>query len=291
MHSLVILRAVAMHGTAETKQKWIAKGLEGKAIGAYAFTEPGSGSDLASLRTTAVKRGDKWIINGAKTFITNGARAAFVLVLTRTDPTAGYGGFTTFVIDTKLPGFSVSRTLDKLGWHSSDTAELSLVNVEVDDGAILGRVGEGWKQATQNLNWERLMLSLLTLGGMRACYQETLRYASERKAFGRSIGEFGAIAALLNRMKRRILLGQALARRCVTLLNDDKQCRKEVALAKRLICEDAIWLADRAIQIHGGYGYTKEFNPEKWWRDLRLMPIGGGTSEIMAEVVAKELRL
>ena len=126
MHSLVISHSLSNFGTEEAKQRWLPKAVTGEAIGAYAFTEPGAGSDLASLTTKAEKKGDKWVINGAKTFITNGARADFVLVLTRTDPSAGYKGFTTFVVDTKLPGFSVSRKLDKLGWRSSDTAELSL---------------------------------------------------------------------------------------------------------------------------------------------------------------------
>lgn len=289
MHSLVITPSIAEQGSAELKSKWLEAALAGEKIGAYAFTEPGCGSDLASLRTTAVKQGQKWVINGAKTFITNGARAHFVLVLTRTDPQAGYNGFTTFVVDTSAPGFKVNRTLDKLGWHSSDTAELTFDNVEVDASAILGQPGDGWALANRNLNWERLMLTLTTLGGMRACFRETLKYSRERKAFGKSIGEFGTIQDLLRRMYQKIVTSEVLLHRCLTLLQSKQPCRKEVSIAKRQVCDDALWLADRAIQIHGGYGYTAEFNPERWWRDLRLMPIGGGTSEIMAEIAAKEI--
>jgi alkylation response protein AidB-like acyl-CoA dehydrogenase len=290
MHSLVISHALEKFGTETAKQHWLPKAVKGEAIGAYAFTEPGAGSDLASIRTTATKHGSRWKINGSKTFITNGARADFILVLTKTDPTAGYKGFTTFVVDTKSKGFKVSKTLHKLGWHASDTAELSFEDVEVDESRVLGKLGEGWGQAASNLNWERLMLTLTSLAGARMCLQASTRYASERKAFGRTIGEFGDIAEYLQEMERRIQLGEALAHRALDELCSSKDCRPLVAAAKRMVCDDAVWIADKAIQIHGGYGYTTEFLPERWWRDLRLMPIGGGTSEIMTNILRKELQ-
>ncbi|MCO6431501.1 MAG: acyl-CoA dehydrogenase, partial [Deltaproteobacteria bacterium] len=282
---------LAKYGSTESKKAWLPQAVQGKAIGAYAFTEPGAGSDLANIKTRAQKKGKKWIINGAKTFITNGARADFILVLTRTDPAAGYGGFTTFVVDTSLKGFEVSRKLDKLGWRSSDTAELNFDNVEVDDSCILGKEGEGWRQAGSNLNWERLMLTLTSLAGARACFKETVKYANDRSAFGKPIVEFGTVRDTLIEMYRRIVTSESLAHRALDLLAAGKPCRAEVSAAKRLICDEAVWIADKAIQIHGGYGYTTEFHAERWWRDLRLMPIGGGTSEIMAEIVAKELKL
>lgn len=290
MHSLVISHALEKFGTESAKQRWLPKAVKGEAIGAYAFTEPGAGSDLASIRTTATKHGSRWKINGSKTFITNGARADFILVLTKTDPSAGYKGFTTFVVDTKSKGFKVSKTLHKLGWHASDTAELSFEDVEVDESCVLGKIGEGWGQAASNLNWERLMLTLTSLAGARMCLQASTRYASERKAFGRTIGEFGDIAEYLQEMERRIELGQALTHRALDELCSSKDCRPLVAAAKRMVCDDAVWIADKAIQIHGGYGYTTEFLPERWWRDLRLMPIGGGTSEIMTNIIRKELQ-
>ncbi|MEZ4754880.1 MAG: acyl-CoA dehydrogenase family protein [Bdellovibrionota bacterium] len=291
MHSLVIGHSVAKFGTDKVKNEWLPKVVSGEAIGAYAFTEPGAGSDLANLTTKAEKKGDKWVINGAKTFITNGARADFILVLTRTDPTAGYNGFTTFLVDTKTPGFSVSKKLDKLGWRSSDTAELSLENVEVDETCILGKLGEGWTQSSNNLNWERAMLTLTSLGGARACFRETAKYAGERKAFGKPLSELELIDSWLQEMYCRILEGEAICHHAIDLMSEGLDCRAEVSAAKRKVCEDAVWIADKAIQIHGGYGYTKEFNPEKWWRDLRLMPIGGGTSEIMGNIVAKHIGL
>lgn len=289
MHSLVISHGLEKFGSDEAKRHWLPRAVTGDAIGAYAFTEPGAGSDLARIRTTATKRGSRWYINGSKTFITNGARANFVLVLTKTDPNAGYGGFTTFVVDSASKGFKVSKTLDKVGWHASDTAELVFEDVEVEESAILGKLGEGWGQAAANLNWERLMLTLTSLAGARMCLAASTKYASERSAFGRSIKDFGAVSRYLTEMRRKIHLGEALSHHALDLLHAGKDCRSYVAMAKRMVCDDAVWIADKAIQIHGGYGYTTEFSPERWWRDLRLMPIGGGTSEIMSNIVSKEL--
>ncbi len=289
MHSLVISHALERFGTAEAKAKWLPKAVLGEAIGAYAFTEPGAGSDLARIRTVATRRGSHWIINGSKTFITNGARADFILVLTKTDPAAGYGGFTTFVVDTKSKGFKVSKKLHKLGWHASDTAELTFEDVEVDDSCVLGKIGEGWGQAASNLNWERLMLTLTSLAAARMCLDASVLYASQREAFGKKIEAFPILARYLSEMRRKILLGESLAHHALDVLCAGGDCRVLVAMAKRMMCDDAVWIADKAIQIHGGYGYTTEFLPERWWRDLRLMPIGGGTSEIMSNIVMKEL--
>ena len=291
MHSLVISHALALYGSESDKQHWLPSAIQGTKIGAYAFTEPGCGSDLARLRTRAVFSNGKWKINGSKTFITNGARADFVLVLARTNPDQGYKGFTTFVVDTTTPGFKVSKKLDKLGWRASDTAELTLEDVEVKPENILGNEGEGWIQASKNLNWERMMLTLTSLGAARSCFRDVTKYAQERKAFGKSLTEFGVLQDMLDEMKARIVQGEAISYEALDLLSAHKDCRAEVSAAKRKVCEDAIWIADRAIQIHGGYGYTTEFSPERWWRDLRIMTIGGGTSEIMANVVAKQLGL
>jgi acyl-CoA dehydrogenase len=289
MHSLVISHALDLYGTEAAKAHWLPKAVTGDALCAYAFTEPGAGSDLANIRTTGTRRGSSWVINGSKTFITNGARADFILVLTKTDPNAGYGGFTTFLVDTKTKGFKVSKKLDKLGWHASDTAELFFEDVEVDDACVLGKVGEGWKQAASNLNWERLMLTLTSLAGGRVSLETARRYSNDRKAFGKPIGEFSDVRGYLLEMERKLLLGEALAHRALDDLTNHRDCRVLVAAAKRMVCDEAVWIADKAIQIHGGYGYTTEFTPERWWRDLRLMPIGGGTSEIMASIISKEL--
>ena len=289
MHALVISHALEKFGSQEAKTRWLPRAVKGEALGAYAFTEPGAGSDLARISTIATRKGDRWVINGAKTFITNGARADYILVLTKTDPQAGYAGFTTFVVDAKSKGFKVSRKLSKLGWHASDTAELLFEDVEVDDSCILGKLGEGWGQAAANLNWERLMLALTSLAGARMCLASASLYAGQREAFGETIEHFPVIGRYLKEMRRKILLGESLSHLALDKLTAGQECRRLVALAKRMMCDDAVWIADKAIQIHGGYGYTTEFLPERWWRDLRLMPIGGGTSEIMTNIIVKEL--
>jgi acyl-CoA dehydrogenase len=289
MHSIVILPALARLGSAAAKERWIEKGLQGQAIGAYAFTEPGAGSDLSQAKTKAVKDGDSYVLDGSKIFITNGARAAFVLVLAGTDPSAGYDGFTTFIVDTKTPGFAVSRKLEKLGWHSSDTAELSFSGVRVHESMVLGKVGAGWTQAMQSLEWERLMLTLNALGGSSACMEATVPYINYRTAFGKPISAFGSTRDMLADLWARWQAGRALTYRCIEMLESGTRCRREVSLAKYAVCELAIEIADRCLQLHGGYGYTTEYIPERWLRDLRLNTIGGGTSEIMLRIAAREI--
>ncbi len=290
MHSVVVAHALDRLGSKEAKQKWLPGSVTGDMIGAYAFTEPDVGSDLANMRTRADFNGTNWVINGTKTFITNGARANYLLVMARTDLNAGYGGFTTFVVDAQSPGFKVNRKLDKLGWRSSDTAELFFDAVEVGPECILGKIGEGWAQGANNLNWERMMLTLTALGGARTAFRDAVLYSRNRKAFGKKIGEFEYWSNILVQMLQKIVLGEAIAHEALDLVrNEDPKARALVSMAKRQVSADALWIADQAIQIHGGYGYTTEFSAERWWRDLRLMPIGGGTSEIMANVVRKEL--
>lgn len=290
MHSLVISPALQRFGSNEAKEKWLGDAAEGKAIGAYAFTEPGAGSDLSNIQTKAVKDGDYYIINGSKTFITNGARADFVLTLTKTDNDAGYNGFTTFVLDSSSPGFSVSRTLSKLGWHCSDTAELVFEDLKVHKSMILGEVGQGWNQAMRSLEWERLMLTLTAIAGATVCLEDTITYTKQRKVFGKYISELAHTRELIARMTSRLEAGRALCYRCLEELLKGNDARVIVSLAKLSICELAIQVADKCLQLHGGYGYTTEFRPERWLRDLRLNTIGGGTSEIMAKVAIKELK-
>lgn len=291
MHSVVVSAAMNRLGTLEMKQKWLPDAVAGEKIGAYAFTEPGAGSDLSRIQTKAVLNGDDYVINGSKTFITNGARAHFVLVLTRTGPEKGYDGFTTFVVDTSMPGFSVARKLDKLGWHSSDTAELTLTDVRVPKSAILGELNKGWIHAMESLEWERMMLALNALGGARACLQQTVQYVNDRKVFGRTVGQFDHSRELLAGLWSRLESATAYCHHGLELLMAGRRCRREISLAKLFSCELAIEVADRCLQLHGGYGYTTEFLPERWLRDLRLNTIGGGTSEIMASVAAKEMGL
>lgn len=291
MHSVVVTSALARLGTPEAKEKWLRRAVEGTAIGAYAFTEPGFGSDLSRIQTKAVADGAYYVINGAKTFITNGARAHFILLLTRTDSSAGYGGFTTFVVDTSLPGFSVSRKLSKIGWHASDTAELSFTDMRVHRSMTIGEINRGWYRAMESLEWERLMLSLNAIGGSEACLERTITYVNDRKVFGRSVGSYDHTRDMLATLWSKLQAAKAMVHRCVRMINAGERCRREVSLAKIYTCELAIVIADRCLQLHGGYGYTTEFLPERWLRDLRLNTIGGGTSEVMASIAAREMGL
>lgn len=289
MHSLIVLPALQRFGSEAAKDKYLAQGVAGTAIGAYAFTEPNAGSDLTSIQTKAVDCGDHFEVSGSKIFITNGARADFVMVLAKTSPDKGYDGYTTFVVDTTLPGFTVNRTLSKLGWHASDTAELSFEKVKVSKDMVLGEVDQGWYQAMQSLEWERLMLTLAAIGGADQCLSDTIRYVNERKIFGKTIGSFDQNRETIALLWSKLEAGKALCHRCVRLLNNQQRCRKEVSLAKKSICQLAIEIADQCLQLHGGYGYTTEFSPERWLRDLRLNTIGGGANEVMSRIAAKEL--
>jgi len=289
MHNLIITPTLARLGTESAKSKWIESSISGKAVSAYAFTEPGAGSDLSSIKTSARKNGDHYVINGSKTFITNGARADWILVLTKTDPSKGYEGMSTFVVDTKSKGFSVTRKLDKLGWHCSDTAELHFQDVEVSSDCLLGKEGEGWKQAMGSLEWERLMLSLNSIVGAKQCLTETVRYTIDRSAFKNRIIDFDNTKELLAGYWARLQSAHALCYHCIDLLQNKQKCRKEVSMVKLFATELAIDCANTCLQLHGGYGFTTEFKPERWLRELRLNTLGGGTSEIMARTVAKDL--
>ena len=289
MHALVVLPALQRYGTEETKQRWLQAGVEGKAIGAYAFTEPDAGSDLTRVKTKAVEQGDHFVLNGSKIFITNGKRADFILVLAKTAPDKGYDGFSTFLVDTKSPGFTVNRTLSKLGWHSSDTAELSFVDVKVPKSCLLGELNKGWYQAMTSLEWERLMLTLAAIGGASQCLEDTVTYINQRTIFGQTVGSFERNRTLLARRAAQLQAARALCHQCVRMLEAKQRCRREVSLAKRNICELAIEIADECLQLHGGFGYTTEFKPERWLRDLRLNTIGGGASEVMARIAMKEV--
>lgn len=289
MHSVVVSPTLERLGSEQSKEKFLKGAVLGKSIGAYAFTEPGAGSDLSSIRTKATKRGDKYILNGSKTFITNGKRASFVLVLAKTDDSKGYDGFTVFVVDTTKPGFQVNRTIDKLGWHSSDTAELSFTDIELEQSDVLGEIGKGWIQAMQSLEWERIMLTLGAIGGASKCIEQTKNYANDRKAFGRSILDFELNKSRLNNLESKLIAARESAHNCVYRIQNGFNSRKEVSMAKYHSCSLAIDIADLCLQLHGGYGYTTEFPPERWLRDLRLNTIGGGTNEIMSKAAIQEL--
>lgn len=289
MHALVIVPTVAKFGNDYLREKWVPGAISGKQIGAYAFTEPDAGSDLTNVQTTAVKDGKEWVLNGSKIFITNGQRASFVIVLAKTDKNAGYDGYSSFVVDTSLEGFKCNRVLSKLGWHCSDTAELSFDDLRVPEEALLGEVGKGWIQSMQSLEWERVMLSLGAVGGAMKCLEDSIVYCRDRKVFGKSVSDFDSNRRELSFMLARLKGCQSMCYEALKLIMEKKDARLVASLTKVRTCELTTRVADRCLQLHGGYGYTTEFAPERWLRDLRLNSIGGGTTEILQKVAAKQL--
>ena len=278
-------------GTEEQKERWLVPAIKGEKIGALAITEPGAGSDVAGLRTFAKRDDGEYVVNGAKTFITNGVRADIYVTAVKTIPEGGHHGLSFLVIEKGTEGFEVSRKLEKLGWHASDTGELSFQDARVPAENLLGKENEGFYLIMANFQWERLAMALGAVGGMQANFERTVEYAKERQAFGRAIGSFQAIRHKLAEMATRIEAARDFTYHSFRLFLDGQDCLKEVSIAKLFACRTALEVADEAVQIHGGYVYMREYEVERALRDARLGPIGGGTDEIMKEIIAKQLGL
>jgi len=273
-------------GTAEQHARWLSPALEGRLVGALGVTEPDAGSDVAGIMTRARRDGNDWIIDGAKTFITNGAWADFVVVAAKTDPEAGHKGITLFVVDTDTPGFE-ARRIRMLGWRTGNTGEISLQGVRVPDSARLGDEGSGFYAIMQNFAWERLIMALGQVAGAERTYELAKSYALDRSAFGRPVGKFQVWRHRFADMATRIEAGRALTYNALRMYSNGEDPIREVAMAKMYTSEVAFHVADECVQVHGGYGYMMEFPAQRAWRDSRLGPIGGGTSEIMKEVIGK----
>jgi len=254
-------------------------------------TEPNAGSDVAGLQTRAVRDGEHWVINGAKTFITNGVRADFYIVACKTDPQGGYKGISQIIVEKGTPGFRVNRKLDKLGWRSSDTAELSFEDVRVPLANLLGEENRGFYQIMHGFQTERLIMAVGSVAGAQYCFDITLEYAKQRQAFGRPIGSFQVNRHKFADMLTWIQAARSLVYHTIWLLVNGKECRKEIAMCKIFACEAAVKIADMCIQIHGGYGYMMEYEVQRIWRDQRVQPIGGGTSEVQKEIIGRLLGL
>jgi alkylation response protein AidB-like acyl-CoA dehydrogenase len=275
-----------LHGTEEQRQRWLPGLCDGSVIGAWASTEPEAGSDAAALSTTAVRDGDGWVINGTKMFITNGPIAGLCTVLART----GEGAATAFVVDTANPGFSVGRELDKLGCRSSPTAEIVLRDCRVSGDAVLGPVGEAlWRIAFECFDWERTVMMAASIGGMQATLTETVRYAKERRQFGRRIADFGVIAQKLADMKINLEVCRTAVYRAAYLKQAGEAHTVEASIAKALVGRLSVENALESVQIHGGYGYLRDFPAERALRDAKLAAIGGGTTEIQKMIISRAL--
>jgi alkylation response protein AidB-like acyl-CoA dehydrogenase len=275
-----------LHGTEEQKRRYLPPLCDGTWIGAWASTEPEAGSDAAGLRTTAVRDGDEWVLNGTKIFITNGPIANVCTVLAKT----GEKGATAFVVELPNPGFKVGRELDKMGCRSSPTAEIALVDCRVPADAVLGVEGEAlWRIAFECFDWERTVMIAGSVGGMQATLDAAIRYAKDRRQFGRPIASFQAVAHKLAEMKVRLEVCRTAVYRAAWLKQQGEPHQMEASIAKYLVGEYSVANALDAIQIHGGYGYLRDFPVERALRDAKLGSIGGGTSEIQKLVISRLL--
>ena len=277
-------------GTEEQHDRWLRPAIRGHVVGCLAVTEPDAGSDVAALRTSARRDGDGWVINGSKSYITNGAWADFVVVAAKSDAAAGHAGITLFVADADAPGFS-ARRVRTLGWRPSQTGEILFDDVRVPDSHRLGDEGAGFYAIMQNFTWERLVMALAAVAGAEQIYQMARAYALERKAFGRPVGNFQVWRHRFADLATKIEAARALTYHALRLVAAGEPAIGQVAMAKLYTSELAVRVADECVQIHGGYGYVNEFAAERALRDARLGPIGGGTSEIMKEIIGKSLGL
>ena len=289
-HNSLCTNHIMIASNDEQRKRWIPRLASGEWLGAWGLTEPGSGSDAGGARTTAVKRGDKWVLNGSKTFITNGTYANCAVVLAVTDKEKGAsGGITAFVVEKGTPGFRPGKKENKLGLRASDTAELIFENCEIPEENQIGKMGEGFKDAMRVLDGGRISIAALGLGMARGALDSAVKYAQERKQFGKAISEFQAIQFKLADMATELDAAWLLTMRAAQMKDKGMRVTRESAMAKLYASEVACRICDEGVQIHGGYGFIKDYPAEKFYRDVRLCPIGEGTSEIQRMVIAREL--
>ncbi|MGN0065939.1 MAG: acyl-CoA dehydrogenase family protein [Nocardioides sp.] len=275
----------------EQKARWLPKAASGEILTAIGMTEPGGGSDLANLKTTAVKDGDGWVINGSKTFITNGGSADIVLVAARTAPEKKAKGISLFAVDTTLDGFAVGRVLDKVGQDDSDTAELSFTNVRVSDADLVGPLDTGFISMMQFLPQERLGSAVTNLAHARQILDETVQYAKDRQAFGQPIGKFQNTQFLLAELVTKAEVAQAYVDQCVLAHSKGELTAVDAAKAKWWTSQVQSEILDHCVQIHGGYGYMNEYRVARAWRDARVTKIWAGSNEIMKMLIGRDLGL
>lgn len=286
-HIAIAMPHILTYGTEEQKKKYLVPGIKGEWIGALAITEPDAGSDVAGIKTRAERDGDDWIINGSKTFITNGARCDFMVVAAKTLPDKGHRGISMFVVETDNPGFEVTKRLDKLGWRASATGELAFTDMRVPGDALLGEENNGFFQIMGMFVWERMTLALGSIGGAQLSMEEALAYAKQRQAFGKPISKFQVISHYFADMATKIEAGRWLTYHVLDLYLQGKNPIKEVSMAKLFCGRMACEVVDTCLQIYGGYGYMEEYDISRSYRDIRLMPIGGGTDEVMREIISR----
>jgi alkylation response protein AidB-like acyl-CoA dehydrogenase len=289
-HTDMATPPILKFGTEAQKQAYLAPAVRGEKIAAIGISEPEAGSDVRAIRTRARPDGDDWIIDGSKLYITNGVRADFVTMVVRTaepDPGDPWGGISLFLVDTDLPGFEVASKLDKVGMRASDTALLHLDGVRLPGDALLGTPHEGFKQIMWQLQGERLISAISACAGAQLSFERACRYTRDREAFGRSIASFQVTRHKLVDLATEIEATRALVYECADAWNRGVYATTEIAMCKLAAAQMAFRVADEAMQLHGGYGYSREFEVERAWRDSRLGRIGGGADEVQREIISK----
>jgi acyl-CoA dehydrogenase len=290
-HASIAMPPIFNFGTEEQKQRWLVPGIAGEKIGALGITEPGAGSDVAGIKTTARRVDGGYVVNGAKTFITNGVRADFLVCACKTTEDGGHGGISFLVLEREMPGYEVAAKLEKMGWHSSDTGELAFSDVEVPAENLLGEENGGFKLIMANFAWERLLMAIGAVGAMQRLIEISVAYALDREAFGRPIGKFQAIRHQVAEMATKAEASRAITHNALRLFHEGHNPIQEVSMVKLITQRAVLEIADDALQIHGGYGYMREYGIERAVRDARLGPIGGGTDEVMKEIIGKTMGL
>ncbi|NYI79830.1 acyl-CoA dehydrogenase family protein [Nocardioides panzhihuensis] len=289
IHSDITAPYLVRLGTEEQKQRWLPGVASGEILLAIGMTEPSGGSDLAALKTTAVRDGDEWVINGSKTFITNGYSCDLVITAVRTDPEKGAKGITLFAIEADKEGFSRGRKLDKVGMEESDTAELFFENVRVTDAEIIGELNRGFIHMMEELPQERVSCAVANVAQAKQILLETVQYAKDRKAFGQSIGAFQHNKFLLAELVTQIEVAEAYVDKCVAAHARGELSPVEASKAKWWSSQAQSEVLDHCVQIHGGYGFMNEYRVARAWRDARVTKIWAGSNEIMKELIGRDL--
>jgi alkylation response protein AidB-like acyl-CoA dehydrogenase len=291
LHNDICLPYFLRYCTDEQRERWLPGIASGELVTAIAMTEPGIGSDLASMSTTAIRDGDHYIVNGSKTFITNGINADLVITAVKTDPSERHAGMSLVVLERGMPGFERGRNLEKLGLHSQDTAELFFTDVQVPQANLLGDEGQGFFQLVHNLPQERLSIATAGVAAARAAMGWTLDYITHRTAFGQPVGSFQNSRFVMAEIATEVEIAQTFVDRCVVALNAGELTAEEAAMAKWWCTELQKRVIDRCLQLHGGYGYMVEYPIARAYADARITTIYGGTTEIMKEIIGRSLGL
>ncbi len=289
VHNDIVIPYLVHHASGEQRRRWLPRVAGGEWIAAIAMTEPSAGSDLAGIRTSARREGDHYILSGQKTFISNGINSDLVIVVARTDPAAGHKGISLLVVERGMPGFSRGRNLEKLGLHAQDTAELFFDEVRVPVANLLGEEGRGFAYLMGELPQERLTIAVSAIAAAEAAFEWTLAYCAERSAFGKPIGDFQHSRFLLAELKTELSVGRVFVDRCIEAHVAGKLSTEEASMAKLWTTELQTRVVDRCLQLHGGYGYMREYPIARAFLDARVQTIHGGTSEIMKEIIGRSL--